>query len=235
MRVSATGVVLATLLALWGAGPAAAQPAVGASQDPAAGARVFDQRGCIKCHAINGVGGKIGPDLTRVARPHSFFDLATAMWNHLPKMAERMKQLGTDRSRLEPQETRDLIAFLYTLGYFDLPGNRENGRKLFVAKKCAVCHQVGGAGGSVGPSLDAMKVFASPILVATALWNHGPQMAEAMKEKGVERPTLTGGELRDLIAYLSPATGTTVQGGVYALPGRAEPGRLLFAEKRCVE
>jgi len=235
MRVSATGVVLAALLALWAADPAAAQPAVGPSQDPTAGARVFDQKGCVKCHAINGVGGKIGPDLTRVARPHSFFDLATAMWNHMPRMAERMKQLGVDRSRLEPQETRDLIAFLYTLGYFDVHGNRENGRKLFVAKKCVVCHQVGTAGGSGGPSLDSMKVFASPILVATALWNHGPQMAEAMKEKGIERPALTGAELRDLIAYLSPATGAPPQGGVYALPGRAEAGRLLFAEKHCVE
>ena len=235
MRVSATGVVIAALLALWAAGPAAAQPAVGPSQDPTAGARVFDQKGCVKCHAINGVGGKIGPDLTRGARPHSFFDLATAMWNHLPRMAERMKQLGVDRSRLEPQETRDLIAFLYTLGYFDAPGNRENGHKLFVAKKCVVCHQVGTAGGSVGPSLDSMKVFASPILVATALWNHGPQMAEAMKEKGIERPSLTGAELRDLIAYVSPATGAPPPGGVYALPGRAEAGRLLFAEKRCVE
>ena len=78
MRVSAMGVVLAALLALWAARPAAAQPAAGPSQDPAAGSRVFDQKGCVKCHAINGVGGKIGPDLTRIARPHSFFDLATA-------------------------------------------------------------------------------------------------------------------------------------------------------------
>jgi mono/diheme cytochrome c family protein len=234
MRASVEGLVLAALFSLWALAPAGAQPAGGSSQDPTAGSRVFDEKGCVKCHAINGVGGKIGPDLARTSRPRSFFDLATAMWNHLPKMSERMKQLGIDRPALDPQETRNLVAFLYTLNYFDPPGNRENGRKLFVAKKCAVCHQVGGAGGSVGPSLDAMRVFASPVLVATALWNHGPQMAEAMKEKGIERPVLTGAELRDLIAYLAPSTGTPGPGGVYALPGRAEAGRLLFAEKGCV-
>ena len=32
------------------------------------------------------------------------------------------------------------------------------------------------------------------ILIATALWNHGPQMAEAMKAQGVERPALSADE-----------------------------------------
>ena len=35
----------------------------GAGQDPVAGSRVFDANGCVKCHALNGAGGKIGPDL----------------------------------------------------------------------------------------------------------------------------------------------------------------------------
>ena len=87
----------------------------------------------------------------------------------------------------------------------------------------------------MGPRLDSLDQFASPIFVAAAMWNHGPQMADAMREKGVERPTFTGTELRDLIAYLAPATGGPPGGPVYALPGRVEAGRLLFAEKRCVE
>jgi len=31
---------------------------------------------------------------------------------------------------LDSRETGDLIAFLFTLDYFDLPGNVENGRRL---------------------------------------------------------------------------------------------------------
>jgi mono/diheme cytochrome c family protein len=60
-------------------------------------------------------------------------------------------------------------------------------------------------------------------------------MAERMKERGIERPNFTAKELRDLIAYLAPATGGPEEGPLYVLPGRAEPGRQLFAEKRCVE
>jgi mono/diheme cytochrome c family protein len=67
------------------------------------------------------------------------------------------------------------------------------------------------------------------------MWNHGPAMMETMREKGIERPGFTGAELRDLIAFLMPRGGAGPEGPVYALPGRAEEGRKLFAEKRCTE
>jgi mono/diheme cytochrome c family protein len=221
--------LLGSLDAVW------AQPVFSPSQDPLAGARVFGAKGCVKCHSINGVGGKVGPDLARALKPRSFYDVATAMWNHLPRMAARMKQLGITRPQLTAQEAGDLVGFLYTLNYFDPPGNRAVGRQLFSEKKCIVCHQVGGTGGVVGPNLDSLKQFASPIYVASAMWNHGPAMAEAMKAKGVERPTFTAQELRDLIAFLAPATGGAPEGPLYVLPGRPEIGRELFVEKKCVQ
>jgi mono/diheme cytochrome c family protein len=211
-----------------------AQPVFSPSQDPLAGSRVFGAKGCVKCHSINGVGGKVGPDLARSLRPRSFYDVATAMWNHLPRMADRMKQLGITRPQLTAQEAGDLVGFLYTLNYFDRPGNVAAGRQLFSEKKCIICHQVGGTGGVVGPNLDSLKQFASPIYVASAMWNHGPAMAEAMKAKGVERPTFTAQELRDLIAFLAPATGGAPEGPLYVLPGRPQLGRELFVEKKCV-
>src|SRR5262245_11346728 len=235
MRVIVGWAVVAAALFTWWSGTTSAQPADSSGQDAVAGSRVFSTKGCVKCHALNGIGGKVGPDLARTTRPHSFFDLAAAMWNHLPRMTERMKPAGIDRPKLDDREARDLMAFLYTINYFDPPGNRENGRKLFTGKQCVACHQTGGSGGAVGPALDSLKQFSSPIFVAAALWNHGPQMAEAMKERNAVRPTFTGQELRDLIAYLAPATGGVPQGPVYALPGRVESGRLLFAEKKCIE
>jgi len=223
------GLAAAVVLLAGSIGVASAQ-SPSAGQDPVAGSRVFDAKGCVKCHALNGAGGKIGPDLAKVARPRSFFDLAAAMWNHLPRMTERMKQLGIARPQLQPDEANNLVGFLYTLGYFDKPGNGENGKRLFAAKGCAGCHGPAGP----GPSVDHLKQFGSPLYAAAAMWNHGPQMADAMKAKGIQRPTFTAPELRDLIAYLSPTTGAAA-GSVYFLPGNAESGRLLFADKQCVQ
>ena len=223
--LAVTGLVLSN-------GPAAAQPVPG--QDPVAGARVFDSAGCIKCHAIAGVGGKVGPDLSKTSRPRSFYDLAAAVWNHLPRMTARMQQMGIARAKLDAREAGDLTAYLYTLHYFDKPGRADVGKRLFTDKKCVACHQVEGRGGTIGPSVDVFKRFSSPLYVASAMWNHGPQMAEAMKAQGVERPRLTAEELRDLVAFLSPATGGR-GGPVQVLAGSAEQGRVLFAEKGCVQ
>ncbi len=232
MRLSAPVVVLLLLVA---AGVAVAQPLFSPTQDPLAGSRVFGAKGCVKCHAIDGTGGKIGPDLGRIPRPRSFYDLATAMWNHAPRMAQRMAQLGIPRPQLNARETGDLIAFLFTADYFDPPGNVDAGRRLFTEKRCVFCHQVGGTGGVVGPSLDSLKQYGSPIYLATAMWNHGPRMAEVMKAKGIPRPTFKDSDLRDLIAYINASSPVLPQGPLYVLPGRAVQGRVLFAQKRCIE
>ena len=232
MRWTLVSVLFLLLLAIE---PVFAQPLFSPTQDPLAGSRVFGAKGCAKCHSVNGVGGKIGPDLGRISRPRSFYDLATAMWNHLPRMVERMQQLWIARPRLDARETGDLMAFLFTLNYFDLPSDVEAGRRLFTEKKCVVCHQAGGTGGVVGPNLEFLKQHGSPIFVAAAMWNHGPAMAEAMRAQGIERPTFKDYELLDLIAYLkstSPEQGDTT---LYILPGRADVGERLFVEKRCVE
>lgn len=234
MRGTAKWTAVAIALLAGTVGPAWAQPVFSPAQDPLAGSQVFGTKGCVKCHSVNGIGGKVGPDLGRIARPRSFFDLATDMWNHLAHMTEKMKQLGITRPTLNAREAQDLIGFLYTLSYFDAPGNPDEGRRLFSDKHCVVCHQVGGTGGVVGPNLDSLKQFGSPMYVTAAMWNHGPAMAEKMREKGIERPTFTGPELRDLIAFLTQRAGLP-EGPLYVLPGRAEPGRQLFAQKHCVE
>ena len=35
-------------------------------EDPAKGSRLFANKGCARCHALKGEGGKIGPDFGRV-------------------------------------------------------------------------------------------------------------------------------------------------------------------------
>jgi mono/diheme cytochrome c family protein len=215
------------------AAAAGAQPMRGDAQDPLAGARVFGVKGCARCHAVNGVGGKDGPDLARAARPRSFHDLGAALWNHAPRMADRMRSLGIARPRLDPQEAGDLVAFLFAASYFEPRGSREAGRRVFAEKRCVSCHQVGGVGGVVGPALDRFGGSATPVALAAAMWNHAVPMATTMRAGAFSRPTLTADNLRDVIAYVDGTAPVAGETPLYVLPGNAERGRALFSDKRC--
>jgi mono/diheme cytochrome c family protein len=191
-----------------------------------AGGRIYTEKGCGLCHAIRGVGATAGPDLSRIERK-TFFDLGAALSNHLRGVSVR-------KPTLSPDDVTSLIAFLFTLQYHDQPGDPKAGEQLFVGKNCVQCHEVGGKGGRRGPSLDFLKRSNSPVLVAAALWNHGPEMAEALESRGTPRPTFTGRELADIVAYIGAAAR---DGGepVHVVPGVPERGEQIFKAKRCVE
>ncbi len=210
-----------------------AQSSAELSQDPLSGSRVFESKGCSKCHAVNGLGGTTGPDLGHIQGGRSFNELAATFWNHVPLMGAGMAELGIEYPKMTAAEAGDLVGFLFTLDYFDVPGDVNVGMHLFTHKKCFVCHRVGDYGGDVAHNLDFAGQYGSPILVAAAMWNHGAPMVELMKERGVVRPTFEGSELTDLISYIESTARRPVEGRVYVLPGRAEAGRTVFLEKRC--
>lgn len=210
--------------------PAAAQVA----QRVPAGAAVFGEKGCASCHAVDGVGGGVGPDLGRAAAPASLFALGAAMWNHLPAMAARMRQDDRRPPRLAPWEAADLVAFLFAIRYYNPPGDARLGEAVFTGKGCVRCHQVRGAGGAIGPPLDGVAERWSPIELAAAMWNHAPGMERAMETRGLVRPTLTGAELGHLRAFLGAGAAAPAGAApLHVLPGRDEVGRRLFREKRC--
>ncbi|MBI4839591.1 MAG: c-type cytochrome, partial [candidate division NC10 bacterium] len=61
--------------------------------DPVEGSRLFVGKGCVLCHAVDGEGGKIGPDLGRISTGRSLLGIAAVMWNHSPIMTERIKEV----------------------------------------------------------------------------------------------------------------------------------------------
>ena len=198
-----------------------------------AGWDVFAKKGCGGCHAVRGVGPVTGPDLARVTSGTSFFDVGAAMWNHLPRMGERMRAERIERPTLTPADVENVIAFVFTARYFDDLGDGKAGQRLFAAKGCVKCHAVGGAGGQVGPPLDALKRANSPVLVAAAMWNHGPEMAEAMKAQGIARPIFRDKELVDVIAYVVQAAKDTPGDTAQVVPGTPSRGQTVFTEKQC--
>lgn len=217
------------------AGTLAAQaPALPApTQNAVAGAEVFGEKGCIRCHTTSGTGGSLGPDLREIATDRTFQELAATLWNHLPDMNRRMAGLGIERPRLSDREAGDLFAYLYTLDYFDSAGDPERGRVLFTELSCIRCHQVRGVGGVVGPVLDHVGARGVPIEVAASMWNHGPAMNEAASALGIQRPRMSGLDLADLIAFIQSGSPAVPGDNLYVLPGQAAAGAKLVDEAGC--
>ncbi len=217
--------------------PAAAQqpptPPFAPAWGMLAGWDVFAKKGCGQCHALRGFGPLIGPDLGRIKTGTSFFEIGAALWNHVPRMGEQMRAERIDRPALTAREAADLIAFLFTAQYSDETGDANTGGRVFASKGCVRCHSVGGAGGAVGPALDGLKRANSPVLVAAAMWNHGPQMAAAMKKAGIARPTFQGKEMLDVIAYVVSAARDTEGDTAQVIPGTPERGQKIFVERHC--
>jgi cytochrome c2 len=195
------------------------------------GARIFREKGCAHCHAVNRIGGAIAPDLGR-ERPSSGPDqLVTAMWNHAPRMWERIKEERLSYPAVDPQQMAHLFAFLYTSRYIGEPGDRERGRRVFDQKGCSSCHSLGNGGGKRGPSLSAKSATGSLISWTQAMWNHAPAMERVMKEAGFAWPNFEEGEMSDLLAYVRGKADVTTAADL--LPADPERGRRLFTDKSC--
>jgi ubiquinol-cytochrome c reductase cytochrome b subunit len=79
----------------------------GLSPAAAQGAQQFQQRGCLNCHTIAGVGGQRGPDLTHIGSQLSADELTWRILNGGRNMPAYGDTLG-------PQDVANLVAFLQT-------------------------------------------------------------------------------------------------------------------------
>jgi ubiquinol-cytochrome c reductase cytochrome b subunit len=71
------------------------------------GAQLFHEKGCQFCHAVQGLGGERGPDLTDVAARMSSDQMTARITNGSPKMPAYVRVLT-------PEETQAIVAFLST-------------------------------------------------------------------------------------------------------------------------
>jgi cytochrome c len=79
-----------------------------------------------------------------------------------------------------------------------------NGRTLFAAKGCVVCHAVNGIGGIDAPALDAstMPGMTNPFDFVANMWRGAPVMIDMQRAELGEQIQFTGQELADIIAFL---------------------------------
>ena len=85
--------------------------------DLARGQTLLVQKGCLKCHALRGEGGRIGQDLSeRTAAFASPAAWAVRVWAHAPNMATEAKERGIPYPRFSDREMVHLIAYLKSVG-----------------------------------------------------------------------------------------------------------------------
>ena len=245
-RAARVGVPVAAVLALVASGTLIAQSGGGAQRSvalsielpdsPMAGAQLFVEKGCVRCHALGGNEARVGPDLGRIHFRGTVMDLAGAFWNHAPVMREKMQDLKIQPPRLNSREVADLVAFLTSYRYYltevGQPGSPAAGKAVFAAKGCTRCHGTG-AENKPGPDLARYRGRFSVIVVAQAMWNHGPEMATAMLGEGVAWPRFAGREMGDLLAFLQAGGDGATEERVYFEPGSPRRGRELFGSKQC--
>lgn len=173
--------------------------------NPQRGEKLFTQKRCSECHSTTNRGGaSIGPNLQATLKG-SLMTIAAAMWNHGPKMWRRMGERGIAVPSLTPEEMSDLTSYLYFLQFIDAPGSPARGRVVYEEKRCATCHTLPGAAGTVGPDLTKGEKLKTPLALVTEMWNHASTMQQKMLEESVEWPVFKGGEMTDLVSYLLSA------------------------------
>ena len=198
--------------------------------NPLDGRIAFEEKGCIACHSLSGYGGTLGPDLARQKYYGSFLELASIIWNHIPEMNRKFRELKFERPRFNEKEMLDLIYFIYYLKYLGEPGSVSNGKRLLNSKGCMNCHQV--TGGSIAPDFAELQQFSSPLYMAQAMWNHGPSMQEKMNDLNMSYPEMTGENIADLTAYIKNSALEVTQ--IRMSPGNPSKGKLVFKSKGCI-
>ncbi|MGQ9637403.1 MAG: c-type cytochrome [Thermodesulfobacteriota bacterium] len=163
--------------------------------NPLYGEIIFKRKGCSECHRP-----ETKLDLLKIRElPNTIGQLAGVMWNHLPEMWKEMEEKGKKRPLLTAQEMADLTAYLFSIQYFDFPGDAIRGESVFINKRCNLCHMKGGR----GPDLTKLKDRISPISMAQAIWNHGPEMWEEMSKANISWKKIDHRELVDLMEFLN--------------------------------
>jgi len=193
--------------------------------NPQSGKVLMEIKHCSKCHPIVKEGAK--GDLSPWGMYMNPILWAQMMWNHVPQMEQEMKKKGLPLVEFKGNEMVDIIAYIRSLSskmekVYLSPGNLQSGKKLFTQKGCIQCHLPQG-------ELDLSKKKDFPRTLAQLagmMWNHSYKMWKGMKEKGMERPTLSPQEMADLVAYLFSTQ-------YFGEPGNPEEGKRVFTKKQC--
>src|SRR5258706_9863749 len=203
------------------------------SADSTRGAELFTSLSCVQCHAINGKGGSIAPDLgQRIDRNFTPASLAATMWNHAPTMWSAMRERNVAAGELSEQGAMDLFAYFYAVRFFEKPGDAARGKRLFDSKHCSECHGLTTTNLPAAKPVSEWEAIGEPIDLVDAMWNHAAVMREEFARKNLAWPEVTAQDLADVLVYVRnlPAQRNIPFRVVIASGAN---GRSLFESKGC--
>lgn len=200
--------------------------------DFSTGREIFYEKKCVFCHTVGNEGGAVGPRLDGYAREASAIALASALWNHGPKMRMKLPEDGVPMPVFRGSEVADILAYIRGASlepwrprrYLPL-GSPVRGHSLFHSKGCIHCHSIRGQGGKVGPDLATVAFPANAASVAGILWNHSALMERKMQELKISWISMTPEEMADIISFLYYLEYTETRGD-------AARGAKLFQQER---
>jgi cytochrome c2 len=195
--------------------------------DAGRGRDLFGAKGCARCHAVRGNGGRSATDLSTSPEFDDPVAWARAIWNHGPVTGS-----GLAQPSFEGRDMNDLLAYVRGSGRPGfkprLPhGDPDGGWKLLRDKGCTTCHSVKDEAGRIGPQLGpASDIPPTIVQLAGSMWNHSPAMWRELEAHGMSRPVLDEKQMADLIALLYSFR--------YVEPGGSpKVGEILFASRGC--
>lgn len=79
------------------------------------GRKLFVSKGCVACHAVNGVGGHDAPAMDDYAKLGLInpFDFVAKMWNHAPGMLAAQEEAFGEPVTFTGEEISNIIAFVH--------------------------------------------------------------------------------------------------------------------------
>jgi mono/diheme cytochrome c family protein len=109
------------------------------------------------------------------------------------------------------------------------PGDARRGEQLFQSEHCVECHSFKGRGGKLASDI-ARRIDRdyTPAVMASLMWNHAPDMWEAMSRNGVSQTSLSPEAASDLFAYFVAAR-------YFERRGDAARGKQAFSARHCAE
>lgn len=175
--------------------------------DAARGRVIFEEKGCGRCHRVQGQGQGMGPPLEVIRRPQGVLQLAGRLWNHAPAMFATFEKESLKWPDMTREQMADLMAYLEAESSRDPAPDLFQGRVVLMRKGCLKCHALRGEGGSVAIDLTQYHGrYESPVVWTTTVWNHSPKMAALAARSGVLYPRFSGSEMGNLVEFLRSMT-----------------------------